>query len=986
MKTTLLTVVLLVSCSASFAKTGSVMVTAKMRANAMRNIEKYKWARDKRDALIGKVEPWMKLSDEQLWKLLPSQDMPRDSIVNMKGDGCPKCGKEHFKAPYNPSRWHYDVLGKPWKIQCRNCKVWLPGNDFAAYYESSLDKQHRFRLGKGDTQFLKPAGNKFIDDGTGIKVDDKKFFIAAFYSFRVWWAALDAAEDMAILYTLTEDVRYAHKSAVLLDRMADLYPQMHYRPFWDMGMEASTGGSGNGRVQGMIWECWTAEKISRAYDYIYDAMINDKQLVAFSTRMAKQYQGGDKSSMPAIIEHIEKNLLFEFIKSIKNRQIFGNPGMHQISMAVTAIALDRPGVTEKNLDWLFEPNEMKLTGPYYDNPPVGGQIPRILRENLGREGLSEEVGLGYASIPVQSLVIVADLLRQYPGYTKRDIYRDFPKFRNGFTSGSKVRVAEIYSPNWGDANKCGNGVVPFGGRIIKLHNMVSGYRAYGDPAIAREIWHATGGKIDRVRGNIYDADPQAIVDRIKADITGPVAPLQSYNSGGYGLAVLQAPSLDHRRGVGLYYGRMGGHGHHDRLAISLVAHHIAMTPDMGYPQYTGTNPRRVGWTHHIISHNTCMVNDKPLNDKVSWSGKTKLFAQEGPLHVADIDGDARVYEGVSTYRRCVIQVDINAKESYYIDLFLVRGGNTHRLILNGNGPEVITEGLELTHQKKGTLAGPDIAFGKNFDGNMNDWYYKGSGFSYLKSPSFAEPGGSYWVDWKMLDSWDHSKPDNWDAHLRVHQLSQVDQVVLADGIPPEYQGAPAKLRYMHRVRRGENLNSQFVSVLDPYNKTPNVKSAKLLDKIESADLFAAAIEVQLVDGRRDVILFRENEGQWQVGSTKLDGRVVLQRGKASYTVGSTHAGNLASFDGSNPADIRLKLSKPLPQDIDVIGRYIIFDNKQRSDASYRIDKVHDASTLGIASQSLVERYVDPLAYDKGIIHNISPGDSFIIAGSRGGRD
>ncbi len=967
--------------SPALAKTGSVMVTTQMRGNAMRNIEQYEWARNKRDALVRKVEPWMKLSDEQLWKLLPNQDMPRSSPVNFKSEGCPKCGKEHYKAPYNPSRWHYDVLKSPWKIQCRNCKIWLPGNDFGAYYESSLDEQHRFRLGKGDPQYLKPAGNEFIDDGTGIEVGGKKFFAAAFFAFHMWWHALDAAEDMAVLYTLTEDKQYAHKSAVLLDRMADLYPQMHYRPYWRMGMEASTGGSGNGRVQGMIWETWTAEKLSRAYDYIYDALIEDGELVEFSTRMAKQYKGGDKSSSESIIAHIEKNLLHEFIKSIRDRQIWGNPGMHQISMAVTAIALDRPEFTEKNLDWLFEPASQKPTAPYYNNPPIGGQILKILRENLGREGLSEEVGFGYASIPVQSFVTVADLLRRYPDYTKHDLYRDFPKFRNGFTSARNVRIAETYTPNWGDANKCGNGVYRGGGRTIKLHNLVSGYRAYGDPAIAREIWYATGGKLERVSGDIYDADPQALLERIKADVAEPVEPFRSYNAGGYGLAVLHAPSHEHRRGIGLYYGRMGGHGHQDRLAISLVAHHIAMTPDMGYPLFTGTNPRRVGWTHHIVSHNTCMVDDKPLNDQVSWSGKTKLFAQQGPLHVADIDGDARVYDGVNTYRRCVIQVDIDDKNSYFVDLFLVRGGNTHRLILDGNGPEVTTEGLKLTQQEKGTLAGPDVEYGQNFDGEMNDWHYKGSGFSYLKRPSFAEPAGSFWVDWKMVDSWNPTKPEGWDAHLRVHQLSQVDQVVLADGVPPEYNGAPERVRYLHRVRRGENLNSQFVSVLDPYDKTPNVKSAKLSNVVESAELFAAVIEVVLADGRRDEIHFSEKEGE-----QAPNGRVALHRDGKRYAVGSVHSGALESFDDSDPTDIRLTLTEPLSPGLDVIGRYIIFDNAERSDASYRIDKVHSATTLGIGSQSVVERFVDPLAYDEGITHTIAPGDRFIIAGSRGDTD
>ena len=79
------------ACSVS-AKTGSVLVTAEMRRAAVENCEQYEWARSYRDQLIRQVEPWLAMSDEELWRLLPSQDMPRDSSVN-RGEGCPNCGE-----------------------------------------------------------------------------------------------------------------------------------------------------------------------------------------------------------------------------------------------------------------------------------------------------------------------------------------------------------------------------------------------------------------------------------------------------------------------------------------------------------------------------------------------------------------------------------------------------------------------------------------------------------------------------------------------------------------------------------------------------------------------------------------------------------------------------------------------------------------------------------------------------------------------------
>lgn len=80
------------------AKTASVIVDAQMRANAVRNCERYEWARTYRDNLLAQVKPWVEMSDEELWALLPSQDMPRDNSVNRDGAGCPRCGKDHFKG------------------------------------------------------------------------------------------------------------------------------------------------------------------------------------------------------------------------------------------------------------------------------------------------------------------------------------------------------------------------------------------------------------------------------------------------------------------------------------------------------------------------------------------------------------------------------------------------------------------------------------------------------------------------------------------------------------------------------------------------------------------------------------------------------------------------------------------------------------------------------------------------------------------------
>lgn len=988
----LLIVTCLLGGSLVQAKTAGIIIDAQMRANAMRNCERYEWARAFRDALIKQVQPYMEMSDEELWKLLPSQEMPRDSSVNRDGSGCPKCGKDHFKADYN-APWEFDRKNHPWQVRCANCKEWFPKNDFSAYYQSALDDQHKFRLGKGDPQFLKPKEPgpyaEVVDDGRGYEKDGHKWFFTAFYGYKLWYELVgcpdqgSVLEKLAILYTLTNNPLYAHKAGVLLDRIADLYPEMDYNPNYRLGMEASTGGSGQGRVQGCIWETWTAANVSRAYDYVYDALLQDQELLAFLGKMSAQYHTGDKSSLPAIASHIEDHALIEFIKGVQDHRIWGNAGMHQEGIAAAAIALDRPGVTNQALDWLFQPNS--------DKPPYGGEIPLILVERLCREGLSDEAGLGYASIPAQSFQAVAELLHRYPAYTTHNLYRDYPKFRNCFTMCQAVRALDRYSPNVGDGDKCMN--IGNLGMILPVGLELTGYRVYGGYDIAREVWFSNNKRLEGFKLNIYDADPEAILKNLTTDLAKDPGPLTSFNSGGYGFAILQAPQRDAGRAFMMYYGRMEGHGHEDRLALHLVAKDCVMAPDMGYPQYTGSWPPRIGWDSHTISHNTCMVNDKGL-DRSSWSGKTKLFDQAGPIRVADIDG-GRVYDNVTTYRRCVVMVDVDATDSYALDLFWVRGGKNHRLIQNGGGPEVTTSGLSLVAQEKGTYAGDNVEFGQFYDG-PSDWSYDGTGFMYLKRVEKTKPTGDFWVDWKIVEP-RRQMPEDFEAHLRVHNLSAVDEVALCDGVPPGYKGNPERLRYLLRTRYGENLNTQFVSVLEPYGKAPLVKSARLLKSLDTASGFAAVVEVVLADGRRDVILVTENGGQVDAGGVELDGRIGFVRftngqvqsqtliagrsltaGKAKLSLPTAFvSGKLVGWDDTDPANTILKLNGTLPLQ-GLVGKYILIDNQERSDASYRILGVPRADRVSIGSNSLAERFVDPGDYNKGIIYNVAPGNSFRI--------
>lgn len=989
----------------------SVIITAQMRENAQRNCEKHPWMRQYRDRLAQKLEPWLELSDEALWRALPSQAMPRSSVVELPGGELPDPdGRHSERAPFATrgfgmkSVFTFDPFENPWKIQDTRTGEWFPKNEIAAYYESALDPQRHFQPGQGRKQFLTSGGpegtQSWVDDGTGMVIDGQRFFPVAHYAFRLWTELIDVTQDLAELYTLTNDERYARKAGILLDRMADLYPAMDYGASFKLGMEASTGGTGKGRVQGAIWETWTAQKLSLAYDWIYDALIADQSLADFSREMAERYQTQkDKGTPQKVVAHIEKNLIREFVAGVRDRRIEGNAGMHQYAMAAAAIALDDPKETPLLLDWLFEPH--------------GGKIPAILVNELSRDGLGLECGLGYAGIPPRSIFEVARLLEAYPSYSRGNLLADYPKFRNSLSAGERTTVAGGSILHWGD----GGGALGMGefGYPVPLEMALRGYQLRGELENLREVLNAAAGDPDKVRGDFYAEDPEAIRNRV-AKAAGieeeALRALKGFNSGGVGFSVLQSPYQNRPRMVALNYGPMSwGHGHADRLGLHLISDGVYMATDLGYPTTTFYHPPRIGWTSHTASHNTVMVDDTIMERNSSFSGKARLFAEAGPVRVMDIDGGSPetlhgeghsrksskaspIYPQCKTYRRAVVMVDVDEERSYYLDLFWIRGGKTHRLIQNGGGHEITSDWPEWRVQESGTLAGEKVGFGEFYDGPA-EWTYQGSGLMYLDKVKRAQPDRPFYVDWQVLAP--YSNPGG-VPHFRVHNLTPLDEAATADGRTPS--GPVEALRYLVRTIRGKaSLSTQFLSVLEPYSNEPFISSVRLIRSSESQKGFHAIVEVTFKNGGRDLLLVNENDAMLEAEEVSLVGRVgwcrfdgkgertgsVLLDGRSLQVGGYQHlpahpslTGSIVSLDERDPDNVLLHTGlEELPES--AVGCYIIINNRQRADASYAIKAILPGGIVNIGCAALDELFMDDQDYSKGAYKNISRGDQFHIA-------
>jgi hypothetical protein len=992
----------LISGETAVGKTGSVTVTAKMRGNAQANIAKYPWAKKERDAAVKSAQRWLDTPDADLWTLVTPQSLPRTIHTTLiRGTNrvalCPKC-REGI-VPFGNYPWRKDAVKRPWKLECPNCHEIFPKNDFWGYYLSALDEHGMFQPGKGDPKLLfntehpdpkDPLHKYGVDDGYGWYDETglRWAFVAYYNSWGHWPMIYHALRALAHAYTLTDDPRYAHKAGVLLDRIADVYPEMDtFNYIKNMKFEHSDGSSGFGRIEGAIWETNVATDFALAYDRVYDGLAADPGLVTFLDAQAKKFKLGDKGSFAAIQKHIEDGLLMEIVKGVKDCRIKGNEGMHQNAMAAAAIALDRQPLTNELLDWVFAPGTTTRGSAPGRGVNTGGNIPFIITNVMDRDGMGSEGAPGYSCWGL-TMFTLANLLEKYPSYTNHNMFRDFPKYKQCFLTPIRWLCLGQATPPIGDSGACGS----WGAVGPNANALLTVFQIYRDPFMARRILELCGGQVDKIPRDIFAENPLASAHEIEKFASDSSTPLQSQNLNGFGLAIMQTPKAEDGRALWTYYGRNTGHGHRNRLDIGLYAKNLDMLPDLGYPEYASGRPADAIWERNSIAHNVVIVDDKP--EQSSYTGHLLLFDAEGKARIIEAESPG-VFPGATTYRRLTALVDVSDKDSYAVDFFRVRGGSLHRQSWHGPASEAASPELKLVKQAKGTFAGEEIAFGElpqNWSGNP--------GYMYLYDVQRdRKPPVSFTLDYKAEDRRKRIAPGA-EPHLRLTCLTQCAEVALAHGDPPQNKsGNPRNLAYAVLTRAGTNLESLFTTIIEAYDSKPFIAAARDLRIVSGPkDQMVAAVEITLADGRVDTIISCERPAQVEVeGGITLDGTfgIIARRGEqvvfAKLVAGTSLTakgvnltspapyitGKVVSINSDKPDDNRVGVTLDRPADQSLVGRIAIFENDKAQDAAYTIRaivKVGDNYQISTGDSTIVRGYANPKDFSAGYVYNVRPGD------------
>ena len=790
---------------------------AQLRAN----IAQYPTAAALAKACLAEAGYWMAWSDQDLHDLVTTAEVPR--AVELCNAGCPIHGRKIYEG-INGSSYPWIVDPKlPFKVKCPIGGEVYPSNDYAAYYRSGFK----------DKASLK---GPYVDDGWGwVAPDGQRYWFVAHANHLVWEGPgldsrclVNAVQSLGRAYLITGDRAYAHKAAILLHRIAEVYPNMNHEQQSRFGqLMAETGTRYTGKIVNAIWEAYQiTPELCEGYDAIWETIDGDTALQKFYGKTGDQIRA-----------NIEANYLEEAIDAYFADKIRGNYGTHQRALLLLAVVRQHGDNARYVAEVLHRPEGHLLR--------IG--LDYALYNSVFRDGAPHE-SPDYNFVWIKIFAESAPLLKKL-GY---DIAQ-LPRLKRMFDAPLDYITTGRHSAPLGDSR---NRYAPVIGDDAITYQ--TGLKLYGDPRYAAFLG-GIGATGDKSFGT-FDALFSPALTALAAGADGRVLPPQpSRILSGYGSAILNNPA--DTRSVVLFYGPHVAHYHHDRLHFDLFANGQDMMPDLGYPDGANEfNSSIFTWSKTSISHNTVTVDAhrQPANPP----GHLELFA-DGPFARALVADGNGTYPQTTTYRRTLVMVDVpdtaTAKNrGYVVDFFDVAGGHQHDYSLHGPTGKFTAIGGKWSAPEPGTLAGPNVKVGelyddpvrgaKDFKGSYLN--YEGSGFQHLVNVQRLqglEPGHD-----SVIAEYVHDKDPN--ARLRIRVLPDVGgQLIIADArvSPIKY---PELVKYVIArhidPHNGRKFSNSIVSVLEPFSTEPFIKTVERLDVLPPN-----VVTVTRNDGERDIIIY-----------------------------------------------------------------------------------------------------------------------------------
>ncbi|MGB7160606.1 MAG: heparinase II/III family protein [Tepidisphaeraceae bacterium] len=816
------------------------------------NIERDDWGRGIRRQAIELAEPWKNMSDEQVWKLMFGANLPRSWMVWSNGN-CPACAK-----PVPMYDWRIDAINFPWKLRCPHveCAQLFPKNDFARFHESGLDAHGIFDPAKADRSLLfnaehpdksDPLHSFGVDDGNGyVNSDGQRWrFIPAYLVYGQWKQYVQRGiRCLATAYVVTGEPVYAHKAAILLDRVADVYPSFDFKTQGILYESVRADGYVS------VWHDATIEtrEMVLAYDAIRDAIDKDAELVKFLVEKSAKFDTPTKKASGADIRgNIETRILRD---AIANRhKIYSNYPQEFLTKAVIMTALDWPN----------------------NRAEVFAMLDPVIEQTTAVDGTTGEKGLaGYSAYAAQRFAeflgyyarmddkFLPEMIQRHPRLPQMwrffiDAWCADNKYYpssgdTGWFAGPQdyyAGVSFLEDQGVGAAGHMSGVAVP-----SMYSFLFSLYGATKDPAFAQVLYHRNKHKLDGLPFDLFQPDPETFKRELKSviDEHGPDIKQSSANKTQWHLALLKSGRGDKSRAAWLDYDAWGGHGHADGMNLGLFAKGLDLMPDFGYPpvQFGGWESDRANWYKSTFAHNTVVVNGAQQPGGAA-PGTTNLWAAGKGFSAISVNAPGLNPNVTTRFERTAALVDVSDDDAYLLDIFRVAGGSDHVKFYTAHfgalsplGGLALAPATDFTHpQMRNVQASRKPQPGWSIELKVEDRYNLSNVLKNMRTNQTPQSASDVRVRYTDFTTGaDAYTCEGWVIAGTFNSTAQA-------WVP----------RIMTRRPGGE---STFVTIVEPFTgERPLIAKATRLPLAQDSSV---ALLLELTDGRSDVLVSNDTGG------------------------------------------------------------------------------------------------------------------------------
>lgn len=811
---------------------------------AQENIARHDWAREIFRAFQEAADWWVAKEDEELYGLVPP-DNPRALLPGFE-NGCPLHGGA--RGAFATS------LETPYRFQCTIGGEWWY-NGAEVTNPTSGEKVLVYDYGPG---WVAPRGFPRAHDIYYFTAAYREFLLGVLFSTPYSQLLPGAVVrpcilPLGVMYALTGERKYAHKAAVLINRLAECFPKydgcyIQYAGDWTkknrLGLTPAPHshciGIGNFSTSS---DTRAIQGVATAFDFIFEALQADGELLDFfAAHGGADYRGSGQATWEDVVFNVQHHLFGAAVDGAQ-RIIDDSWGSDWIQ------------------DWL---EVLACLARVMENDAMVRDVmerPKGYLEQFSnatwRDGKHWYGNAGYAPASLQAYCKMAEWLHGYRGpYSDGmplDLYSDA---RLGFERMFDCSFDWAYDgtmPSLGDMGG--------GGRTALPTSAGEERETFGDPGIAALYGAlrvpAFGDHCLTALSRRGDGGVDAAIGAFGASLDGLWALVHLGDLPNRARSAPAAPRSRIFHDMGLAYFHTSGskrserthfsfkplkgapgHGHHEQLAVGIVRGGYDLTPDAGYPA-AWQSPKVAGWLSDTLSHNTVYLDGRTHG---LASGSLRSAYIGGKMQVATGDAGGQVHPSCSLYRRVLAVVDLGPGKCFAPDFFRVSGSVRREYVFHGlageQGEHFSLRGhdgeIGLGTLEPGSLAGPDVPFGSE------------PGYGFLKDVR----RGTY--DAALVADWQAEGPET--AGLRLHLTGGARrELITARGEGPGVMGmSPWDTYLLARVEADAGPDTLFAGVMEPYGPNPHLEEVVAVD-LEAEPFEAAGLRV--VSGDRVDYLF-----------------------------------------------------------------------------------------------------------------------------------